>query len=349
MGVTVTTTCDAGGHTVVTMENELLQAVILPEFGAKIWQITYKPRRMPLLWHHPRLVPAKVPPRACYDDHFFGGWDELYPNDMPETLNGKEVPDHGELWGVPWSYAIERLSEREATIRLWVDTVVCASRMEKRITLRDGEAKLRFRHRLANTGEADIPFLWKLHVALAVGEACRIDLGARNMFMDIYGNPRNGRTQVEYEWPFLAGPGGAIYDMRPTLLKSARVKELQYATEMAAGWCAFTHTKERVGFGLAFDLDALPSCWVFGSYGGWRDLETVILEPCTGYPMYVNDGVELGTHRVLKAGESLACEVTAVVYEGLEAVGHIDGDGNVTGKSGAGRSEPDARDGTRAR
>src|SRR5919199_616506 len=94
----------------VILENDLLRVVIMPDLGAKIWQLTYKPKGKDLLWHNPRLKPRKLPFHSIYDDTFFGGWDELYPNDTPEELNGEAEPDHGEIWTLPWEYAIEKVS-----------------------------------------------------------------------------------------------------------------------------------------------------------------------------------------------------------------------------------------------
>jgi hypothetical protein len=92
----------------VILENERIRAVILPELGTKLWQITYKPAGRDLLWHHPRIPPRIVPLHSVYDDVFFGGWDELYPNDMPEPLGGEPLPDHGEIWALPWEFELLR-------------------------------------------------------------------------------------------------------------------------------------------------------------------------------------------------------------------------------------------------
>jgi hypothetical protein len=331
MGVSVSTDWTYNDIGTVILENELLRAVIMPELGAKIWQLTYKPRARELLWRHPRLKPRKLPFHSVYDDTFFGGWDELYPNDMPEELNGERMPDHGEVWTLPWEYALEQVAADEVTVRLWVETPISPSRMEKWITLRSGEAKLRFHHRLTNTGQTDQPFLWKLHAAMVVDECSRIDLPAGRMYIEDFGPPRNGRTQISYDWPYLTDDSGARHDMRQALPASAQVNEFQYATELSAGWCALTDTRSRVGFGLAFDVGVLPSCWLFATYGGWRNLHTVVLEPCTGYPISVNEGVERGTHKVLGAGQSIECGVIAVVYEEASGVVSIDAEGNVVG------------------
>jgi galactose mutarotase-like enzyme len=332
MTVSVTTEWKYRDLQTVIMENERLKVVILPELGAKIWELHYKPRSKQLLWQHPRIRPRLLPYHSVYDDTFFGGWDELFPNDIPEAINGETEPDHGEIWLLPWEVRIEKDTPEEATVCLRTDTAVASSRVEKRITLRAGESKLRFRHKITNTGGADLPFLWKLHAAMNIDEHCRIDMPAGRVSVQDFGPTRFGETGTEYDWPFYRDGSGEIYDMRTTLPSSAKVNEFQMAMEMKEGWCALTHTRERLGFGLAFDPAVLPSCWTFASYGGWRNLNTLILEPCTGYPLSVNEGAAAGTHQTLKAGASLETEIVAVVYEGLSEVASIDRDGRVTGR-----------------
>ncbi|HTF72294.1 MAG TPA: hypothetical protein VK638_57475, partial [Edaphobacter sp.] len=69
------------GLRLITLENELLRIQLLPEAGAKIWQITYLPLNVDLLWNNPHTLPARHAIDACYDDVWSGGWDELFPND----------------------------------------------------------------------------------------------------------------------------------------------------------------------------------------------------------------------------------------------------------------------------
>ena len=319
------------GMRTIVLENELLRVVILPELGAKIWQITYKPRGKDMLWHNPRLKPRPLPLHANYDDQFFGGWDELFPNDAAETIEGEAYPDHGEIWTLPWQFRVVRDDPHEVEVKLWVDTPISACRVEKTIALRAGESKLRFRHTIANGSRKPLPFLWKLHAAMAADEHCRIDLPARSVYVEQFGSPRADNAGSRYEWPYAVDAAGNRHDMRRALPASSGASEFQYATDTEAGWCALTHTADRVGFGLAYDQAVLPHCWLFASYGGWRELNTVVLEPCTGYPYSVNEGIAQGTQATLAPGEMIACEVVAVVYEGLTSVSSIDADGNVQG------------------
>ena len=56
MSVRVTTAWTYRGLRTVVLENRLLRLVVLPEAGAKIWQISYKPYDTDLLWNNPRIA-----------------------------------------------------------------------------------------------------------------------------------------------------------------------------------------------------------------------------------------------------------------------------------------------------
>jgi hypothetical protein len=332
MGVKVSTDWKFNELSTIILENEKLSLTLFPELGSKIWKIHYKPKDKDILWHHPRLKPRKIPFHSVYDDTFFGGWDELFPNDSIEFINGEKEPDHGEIWALPWEYRIEKMNDEEITIHLWVDTVICSSRIEKKITLRAGESVIHFSHKITNTGQLDMPFLWKLHAAIPINEHCRIDLPAEEMYIEDFGPTRLGKTQAYYQWPHAVDDQGNSHDMRHCLPQTAQINEFQYATRTRDGWCSITDTSDRIGFGLVYDHNILPSCWIFATYGGWRNLQTVILEPCTGYPLSIVDGVSKGTHKILAAGEVLECDIKAVIYEGFESVSRIEFDGTVFGK-----------------
>jgi hypothetical protein len=104
-----------------------------------------------------------------------------------------------------------------------------------------------------------------------------------------------------------------------------------YGTQMQAGWCALTNTATRLACGLVFDKDVFPSCWLFASYGGWRNHNVAVLEPCTGYPVNFDAMRAAGRHRTLAPGESLDTDVLFVLQEGVQAVTRIDPDGTIVG------------------
>src|SRR6218665_2168536 len=132
--------------------------------------------------------------------------------------------------------------------------------------------------------------------------------------------------------------------MRPPLRKTSRRAEFQYAASLTAGWCAVRY-HDGHGIGLSFDATVFPSCWAFASYGGWRSHEVLVLEPCTGYPVSVEQGVAAGTHRVFPAGGGIETSMTVVAFRGCggretgmgvvvlggcREIFHMDGRGGVT-------------------
>lgn len=305
------------GLPAVVVDNALVRAVLVPGLGGKLWQLTHVPSGRDLLWHHPHLTPGPVPPDSTYDDVFFGGWDLLFPNDEPEVLGGVAMPDHGEVWSLPWRHDVEVATPDQVTVHMWVEAPRSRCRLDTWVTLTRDEPQLRFRHRLANQGVDAMPYLLKLHAAVALAGDSRIDLAARRVLIGDWGAPRVGRTGVAYDWPYCTDSAGRAHDMRPALPPTSGVTELQYATELASGWCAVSSAQDQLGLGISFDPEVFRSCWTFASYGGWQDLHVAVLEPCTGYPIGVGEGVAQGTHQVLGPGETVDTEVTAVVLEGV--------------------------------
>lgn len=317
------------GFTALVLENAQLRVVILPELGAKIWSVIYKPADREMLWHNPRFGPRPTPYGARYDDWFCGGWDELFPNDPPVIVNDDPYPDHGELWSMPYAWDVLTASPDEVTIRFHRAGVVTPTRSEKWLTLRRDEAKLRVRYLFVNNGLAPLDFIWKLHPALAIGPDSRIDLPAgRVNLASGYDEPY---AESSFAWPLIQTKDGQSVDMRQVPPMSAAATHFYAAVELTEGWCALTGTHERVGFGLAFDKDVLNSIWVFGAYGGWRGLYTTLLEPCTSPAYALDEAISQGTSSRLQPGERLETEVIAVCYHGIDQVARISRDGDVTG------------------
>ena len=317
------------GLRALVLENDQLRAVFLPELGAKLWSLTYKPVDREMLWQHPRLEPRPAHFGATYDDWFCGGWDELFPNDAPATVAGESYPDHGEMWSMPFDWEVVASSPQEITIRLYRSGIVTVTRMEKWVTLRAGEPLLRFRHRIQNDGPFPLDFIWKLHPALRITPDSRIDLPARRVLVDEGFRDRLGPDVAEFQWPLARTANGQSVDMRRIPPPEAATAEFLYAVELDAGWCALTDTAQQAGFGLAFDPAVLSSVWVFASYRGWRGLYMTILEPCTGFPYRLEEAIAGGRHSHLEPGEALDTEVTAVLFRGLDGVRSITRAGKV--------------------
>ena len=183
--------------------------------------------------------------------------------------------------------------------------------MTKRLVLGDGPG-LRTDYRVTNEGRRELPFLWKSHVAVRLHSDTAVAIAAGDVLVHEFGGPRvrpGGNVRLAER----AGRGG-----RARLPSAARhrgdgVTEFLIATSLERGSAA-SSIPGRHRAALAWDAADLPSCWTFASYGGgWRGLDVLVLEPCTGHPLSVAEGVAAGTHQVLPAGATKEWSLTARV------------------------------------
>jgi len=328
MKLGVSTDWSYRGLRAIVLENELLRAVVLPEAGAKIWQITYKPLDADLLWNNPRVPPARLPLNSRYDDVWSGGWDELFPNDEVAVIEGESYPDHGELWTGEWR-SDSWSNVDEVGVRLKYFTPISSIEVEKTIRLGRDRSELEFHHRFTNRGRTAFPFLWKLHPAMAVTPEHRIDFPPMQVLLEpAFPGTLAGASDYG-EWPLIKRDNYNL-DLRCVTPEEARQLYFFYGTQMKGNWCALTNTATGLACRLQFDSKVFQCCWLFATYGGWRNYNVAVLEPCTGYPLNFEAMKAAGRHRTLAPGETLQTDVRFLVQEGLRSVGCVDSSGRMS-------------------
>jgi hypothetical protein len=310
------------GLRAVVLENRFLRLVVLPEAGAKIWQISYKPLDASLLWNHPRVLPARHAIHARYDDVWSGGWDELFPNDEAGTLQGEFLPDHGELWTGSWQ--AEPFQDRDSIgVHLRFATPISSFLIERTIILRFQSRTFDIRYRFTNQNSEPYPFLWKLHPAFAVSPHHRIDFPPMAVVREPAFPGNLGNAPLSFPWPY-AQLGESSINLRQVPDVSSRAVHFFYGTEMAAGWCGITDCSIGLAIALRFDPTVFSSCWLFASHGGWRNLNVAVLEPATGYPFQAQRMIDEHRARLLAPGENLETSVLFSAQEGMKSVGGVD-------------------------
>jgi galactose mutarotase-like enzyme len=297
------------GVETVLLENEYVQAELLPELGGRLWNLWYKPTGMQWLWHNPYLLLQTLQLGASYDDNWAGGWEELFPNDAPGEFMGRDLPDHGEWWSQPWQWeAVEEAPER-VSVRLWRDGKVTHTHCEKWIRLEANVARLSIRYRITNLETEPLYFLFKQHLAVALTPAHRLELpGGKVTPVDLGFSTRIG-AEGPFDWPIACGKQGESLDLSIFPPEREAHREFIYVAELPGGWCGVRDTKTGAALRLYFPREVFPYTWLFMTFGGWRGLYTVVLEPCTNMPKDLNTAVRLGQCAVLHPNETLQCEV----------------------------------------
>lgn len=316
------------GLSAVVLENRRLRIVVLPDLGGKVWSIRDKAHDRELLWHNPRILPSPAAFGARYDDWFSGGWDELFPNDAPALHDGQPLPDHGEWWARRCDWRVE---DEPGLLRLRLSGVgvVTPHRWERTIELRADERALHCATTIRNEGHAAIPFLWRIHPALPATPESRIEIPSDHVEVEPASSP--GIDPRPFAWSLARTSEGGVANLGVCPDPGRERMLLAYSTRLRAGWCALTGA-DGVGVGFAFDPAVIDTVTVFATFGGWRGLSTVLLEPGVGWPYDLDMARANGSARVLAPGDEAEFRIAMVAYDGLTRVEEISADGVVRGR-----------------
>jgi galactose mutarotase-like enzyme len=342
------------GYRTVTLENDVVRVTVIADLGARLYELLHKPSDTDVLWRwHRGLRPkdhvASTPnPRGSFQDHFAGGWNELFPSYRfpsfggPVEMGGLPIGYHGEVACVPWEYVLERDDPEEVAIRFEVRTVRTPFRLTRTMRLRHGRPTLFISETATNEGGIDVPFVWGHHPDLGapfLDRDCVVDTGATRVAayrQDAYRMGRVAAEDQEGHWPHLKGRDGAMVDLSRVLGPDARVSDCFYLTEFAdPAWAAVTNRRTGIGVGLAWSRSIMPHALVWQGFGGdeiapwWGSAYTLCVEPLSSYPMDYETAVRQGTALRLGPGESLPFEMVASVYAGTGRVQGMTADGTV--------------------
>ncbi len=301
----------------IVLENDWLRASVLPEVGAKIYDLIWKPTGRNILWHNPRILPQPYPVDGNFDNYWCGGWDDGFPTCDPCEYGGESYPSLGELRSLRWQVKDSGADSEGVYVKLAAFGPISPVCAEKTITLLAGSPVLKMRYAVTNIGPAPLEFIWGTHPALAADEHWFLRIPAKTGIVGQATDPRLGTPGQRYAWPRLETPVG-VTDMTKVQDITAGIACGHYATDLEAGWYSVEDARTGEGFLLRFPLERCPYLWMWLVYGGWRGHHHLILEPWTSYPNKLAEAVQQGTQRRLEPGGRFDVEVAATLYRGDE-------------------------------
>ena len=290
------------GVPIVRLESDFLRADLAPGVGGRIVHLVDKTSGHDFLWRNQALPLRALPAGSEYDPNFYGGIDELLPNDIPEVINGVDCPDHGELWTTPLSWRFE-----QGSLVLEGCLAKHGLAYRREMSLRPDASCLDFKYRISNPTGQPRDFLWKLHAALAVQSGDRIECSAGKAQVVDLAYSRY-KTLAPFDWPMLESSPVNVVPARDGTM------DFFYLYDLADGTIAWYRPAQGLRFSYLFDRSIFPYTWIFASYGGFNGHYTVILEPCTAMPISVNEAAAKKQCSRLDPGQSLETSVT--IYAG---------------------------------
>ncbi len=282
----------------VRLESDHLRVDVAPGVGGRIVSLREKAGGHEFLWRNTRLRLERVPPGSPYDPNFYGGIDELLPNDIPERIDGVDCPDHGELWTMALDWQVDSDS-------LIFDGRLprCGLVYRRRMRLADDRPTVHLEYRISNPTKAARHFLWNFHAALAVAPGDVIECPAEMaQVADLSWSRR--RNLDPFHWPVIEGQAANVVPAEDGTCDSFHLYQLK------AGRMAWRRPAEGLTFAYRFDTRVMPYASLWASYGGFDGHYTVLLEPSTAMPNRVCEAIARGQCSLLAPGEALETEVS---------------------------------------
>jgi galactose mutarotase-like enzyme len=290
---------DWHGNGALALENAFARAVILPQIGAKIVSLVNK--RTGYEWMvGPDGRPVKpIEYGASFVEQDMSGWDEMFP-----TINlcrypgqgekhGVTLPDHGEVWTLPWS--VEEAAGGRVALR--VTGIALPYTLERTATLED-DGTLRLQYRATNNGADPMPYLWAGHPQFTAEPHTEIVLPPQvTEVYNVLDFPQWGPAGTVYPWPQATRADGKPVHLNRIAPASAHdCRKVYVMPDVRTGWAELVEQMSGNTLRIEWPADKVPYMGLWVDEGTYNTLPAVAPEPATGF----YDSLELayGTGRV---------------------------------------------------
>ena len=301
------------GLRTVELENDWFWITVLPEVGAKIYDLVWKPTGRNYLWHNPRIAPRPYPVDANFDNYWCGGWDDAFPTCDECDVRGDHYPNLGELRSVEWETSFVGESDGNAVAELTSFGPISPVQGKKRVILRSDSPIIQVHYELLNVGAMPFEFIWGTHPAMDTTDSAIMRIPAKTGIVDQSSDRRLGNAGQHYPWPYLDFQGETT-DMSRTLGIEEGIFCRHFATDLQAGWFAVEDADATSGFLLGFPHDVCTCLQLWLVYGGWRGYRNVIAEPFTSRHINLAEAIQNRTSRSLAPGQKFEIDIFATIY-----------------------------------
>lgn len=258
-----------------------------------------------------------------FEDYERDGADECFPavGSGPFPVfpwEGTPVPDHGEVWTLPWKYQV-----RQGRLHMWVRGVRLPYVFERQIgfeTLaRKEQPYIRLSYRVRNESPYDMPFVYAFHPLFRVETRTRILIPQRTDVVSYMSTEdRLGPPMTRHAWPQVTDLTlDKTYDR--SAVRSSRNKEAEklFTTRLEQGRCALLYPNgEFVGF--LFPAKKLPYLGLWVNEGGWYNHHHVALEPSTSQVDRLDVAEGLKACGVVPGGGEFEWDISMILGKGDE-------------------------------
>jgi galactose mutarotase-like enzyme len=246
------------GFEVYVLNTEEVELAVVPELGAKIISLKDLRTGREWMWQPPgRLKLFRNRPGDAFSQSPLVGADECVPTIAPCSWRGRNLPDHGEVWNVPWKVDSEALEF--GILKTSVRLEISPFDFERTIDLH--ENKIQISYKLKNYSPEERQFLWAIHPLLRLQADDQLELPASTRAL------LNGAAWVD-------AVGSAIPEKNSDKI---------FAVPVSEGLAAIGNpvTGDRLEFEWNPAENNTLGLWL--TRGGWHGHHHFALEPTNAY------------------------------------------------------------------
>jgi galactose mutarotase-like enzyme len=293
------------GFPAVALRSEQVEVIVIPALAGKLTNLR-RLRGREWLWRNDQIPLAPATAGASYvETADSGGWDECFPTvgscPMP-GVPGLVLPDHGELWSLPWDSRVYDFAGGTAFTGSTRGKLLPYD-FHREIILDQDEPVVRFHYRLRHLGDTPFSWIWSAHPIFNVRPGTLLTLPSVHQ---VRVDAVLGRTETRGDsiaWPLTGGASFVFPETGGWALKL-------FGDIGPSGRAILTDPREGEQLELVIPADAIPQVGMWINCRGWapagkEPYYNLALEPCIGAPDRLDEAVEswkLG--QVLSPGET---------------------------------------------
>jgi galactose mutarotase-like enzyme len=296
------------GIAVHVLRSAEVEVRIIPELGAKISSLKDRRSGREWLWSPPGARLFHNALADAFARSTLIGADECFPSIAGCAWRDRKLPDHGEVWALPWTVAATNDS---VTTRL--KCVVSPFILER--TVRLAAHILYLDYTLTNSGPQSEEFLWALHPLLAIHPGDRIELPPSEVIVEVALNCALGKRGAKLHWP-RPHPGMDLAAMDFGTTAPAALKA--FAHDLKERRADLVNERTRARLTMRFAGDGMDTLGIWINRGGWNGYHHVALEPTNAAADALNVAAsESGHCGKISPGQKLDWHVQLEMHPGI--------------------------------
>ncbi len=267
------------GFAAYVLASSEVELAVVPELGARIVSLQDLRTGREWLWHPADgLKLFRNQPGDRFEAGPLVGVDECFPTIAPCRHQGRNLPDHGELWTAVWT--VDHDAWEAGLLRTSASTEILPFDFSRTIELVGSEVRLQYQ--LTNRSATKENFLWALHPLLRLQAGDRLELPPSTRAL-LNGEPWLDNLSV-------SGAG-----------ECTKV----FAAPVAEGFAAISNraTDDRLEFEWSPTENNVLGVWL--TRGGWHGHEHFALEPTNSDADTLSSAAGCGRCGTIGAGQTV--------------------------------------------